>query len=97
MTAQSAPLAEPLRQVNSYGEKIMPSIDEINFHILKNEGKTKVLKPKEFPIEKLTAITQIADKPYLHLMRTVTVPEIRAFHRNFLSKTIQFRDKNMKN
>lgn len=67
---------------------MQPSIDEIKFRILKNEGKDRVLKPKEFPIEKLTAITIIADKPYLHLLRTITVPEIRSFHRHFLMKTI---------
>ena len=59
MTAQTAPLKEPTRQVNSYGERAIPSVDEINFMILKNEGKDKVLKPKEFPIDKLTAISEI--------------------------------------
>ena len=56
--------------------------------ILKKEGKDRVLKPKEFPIDKLTAISEIVDRPYLHLMRTIVVPEIKAFHRNFLLKTI---------
>ena len=79
MTAKTAPLQMPARPVNSWGEKVKPSIDNINFQILKNEGKDRVLKAKEFPIEKLTAVTQIEDKPYLHLMRTVTVPEIRSF------------------
>lgn len=30
----------------------------------------------------------------MHLMRSITVPEIRNFHQHFMQKTIRFRDKN---
>ena len=44
------------------------------------------------PIEKLTAVTLVSDRPYLHLMLAITNPEIRAFTHDFLSKTTKYVD-----
>jgi len=93
-TAYTAPLQEPTRPKNSWGTEIQPSINEINFRIMKQEGRDVVLKEKALPIDKMTAVTKFHDKPYLHLMRSVVNPEVRKFHQDFLQKTTRFIDKN---
>jgi len=84
MTAKTNALPEPERTLNACGVKHPPTINEINFQIMKNEGKDNVIKPKELPIEKLTAISHITNRPYFHLLRTVVIPEIRTFHKKFI-------------
>jgi len=39
MTAYTVPLQEPERKKNSYGQKYLPTIKEINFQMLKNSGQ----------------------------------------------------------
>lgn len=93
MTAKTDPLIEPERTVNECGVRHPPTINEIKFQIMKQEGKEQVMKPKELPLDKLTAISHIQMRPYFHLLRTVVIPEIRTFHKKFMLQTIQFRDK----
>ena len=93
-TAYTAPVIDPSRPINSWGTEIQPSLAEINFRIMKQEGRDVVLKQKALPIDKMTAITQFHDKPYLHLMRSVVCPEVRKFHQDFLQKTTRYVDKN---
>ena len=42
--------------------------------------------------EEMTAITRIADKPYLHLMRSIVVPELKEFLSDFNKKTAKYVD-----
>ena len=51
-----------------------------------------MIKEKQLPIEKLTAVTLLSDRPYLHLMLAITNPEIRAFTHDFLYKTTKYVD-----
>lgn len=51
-----------------------------------------MLKDKPLPIEKMTAVTIMSDRPYLHLMLSVTNPEIRSFTVAFLVKTTKYVD-----
>ena len=61
---------------------------------MKQEGRDAVLKHKTLPIDKMTAITRLHEKPYQLLMRTIVSPEVRRFHQDFLAKTSQYIDKN---
>ena len=51
-----------------------------------------MLKEKVLPVERLTAVTQFSDKPYMHLMLSVTNPEIRIFTQDFMQKTSKYCD-----
>lgn len=57
---------------------------------MQQEGKDVVLKEKPLPVERLTAVTLTTDRPYLHLMLSVTNPEIRSFTQDFLYKTTKY-------
>ena len=59
---------------------------------MQKEGRDLVLKEKQLPIEKLTAVTQFNDRPYISLMLSITNPEIRAFTHDFLQKTTKYID-----
>ena len=59
---------------------------------MQQEGRDVVIKEKQLPIEKLTAVTLLSDRPYLHLMLAITNPEIRAFTHDFLYKTTKYVD-----
>jgi hypothetical protein len=48
------------------------------------------------PLEDLTAQTQYKDRPYMHLMRSVVVPEVRRYIQNFLNDTVKFKDASLK-
>lgn len=48
------------------------------------------------PLEDLTAQTQFKDRPYMHLMRSITVPEVRRFIRDFINDTAKFKDRSAK-
>lgn len=50
------------------------------------------LKPNELPFDKLTAVSQIVQRPYLHLMKTIISPDIRILQQSFLQKTIKYTD-----
>jgi len=65
---------------------------DINFKLMQKEGKDNMLKNKPLPIERMTAVTIFNDRPYIHLMLSVTNPEIRAFTNDFLMKTTKFVD-----
>ena len=53
-TAYTAPVMEPVRPINSWGAEVQPSIAEINFKIMKNEGRDVVMKQKALPIDRMT-------------------------------------------
>ena len=48
------------------------------------------------PLEDLTAQTQFKERPYMHLMRSVIVPEVRRFINDFITDTIKFKDVSLK-
>jgi hypothetical protein len=50
------------------------------------------MKPRIMPNEELTAITRLADKPYMHLMRSIIVPELKQFVNDFILQTTKFHD-----
>jgi hypothetical protein len=56
------------------------------------EGKHELLKQKEVPYEKMTAMTQFTGRPYIHLMRAIVTPDIRAAHTAFMQQTTKFVD-----
>lgn len=56
-------------------------------------GKEQVLKEKPLPHEKLTAITVLEERPYLHLMLSFVLPEVRTFVHDFMRKTTRYVDK----
>ena len=72
--------------------ELAPPIKDINFKIMQEEGKEAMLKEKPLPIERMTAVTIFNDRPYIHLMLSVTSPEIRAFTLDFLMRTTKFVD-----
>ena len=91
-TAYTVPLVDRENPQNSFGVELPPPIKDINFKIMQKEGRDLVLKEKQLPIEKLTAVTQFKDRPYISLMLSVTNPEIRAFTHDFLQKTTKYID-----
>lgn len=91
-TAYTHPVVEPILPVNSFGVELAPPIKDINFKIMKEEGKEAMLKDKPMPIERMTAVTILSDRPYLHLMLSVTNPEIRIFTLAFLRRTTKYVD-----
>ena len=48
------------------------------------------------PREDLTAQTQFKDRPYMHLMRSITVSEVRRYIRDFVNETAKFKDTSAK-
>ena len=82
-TAFTAPVIDRTNPVNSFGVELPPPMKDINVKLLQKEGKDCIIKDKELPIEKLTAVTLFDDRPYLHLMLSVTNPEIRNFTHEF--------------
>ena len=48
------------------------------------------------PLEDLTAQTQFKDRPYMHLMRSITVSEVRRYIRDFVNETAKFKDTSAK-
>ena len=78
------PLVDRKNPVNSFGVELPPPIKDINFKLMQKEGRDALLKDKQLPIERLTAVTLFNDRPYLPLMLGICVPEIRAFTQDFL-------------
>ncbi len=89
-TAYTDPIPDRHNPINSFGVELPPPIKDINFKLMQAEGKDVILKDKQLPVERLTAVTLMGEKPYLHLMLSVTNPEIRAFTLDFLFKTIKY-------
>ena len=75
-----------------YGVELPPPMKDIKYKLLQKEGKDVILKEKQLPIDKLTAVTLFSDRPYIELMLSVTNPEIRLFTADFLAKTSKFVD-----
>ena len=86
------PIIDPKNPVNSFGVDLPPPIKDINFKINQAEGRDVILKEKQLPIERLTAVTLFDDRPYLSLMLSITNPEIRAFTQDFLQKSTKYID-----
>ena len=91
-TAYTVPIIDRKNPKNSFGVELSPPMRDINFKLMQKEGKDNMLKDKPLPIERMTAVTIFSDRPYLHLMLSVTNPEIRAFTNDFLMKTTKFVD-----
>jgi hypothetical protein len=85
----------PIKRYLQNGEPIGPTIKEINYAIMVNEGKAQtMLKDREVKYEKLTAETQFVARPYIHLMRSIVTPRIRSVHSQFMAATTKYIEKN---
>ena len=91
-TAYTAPVQGRRPQKNVNGVDLPPPIKDIKYNLLQKEGKDVILKDKVLPVERLTAVTLFSDRPYLHLMLSVTNPEIRNFTYDFMHKTSKYCD-----
>ena len=91
-TAYTAPVINKTNLKNAYGVDLPPPIKHINFKLMQKEGRDAVLKEKQLPIERMTAVTIFSDRPYLHLMLSVSNPEIRRFTNDFVQKTSKYVD-----
>ena len=89
-TAYTVPIPNRHNPINSFGVELPPPPKDINYKLMQQEGKDVVLKEKPLPVERLTAVTLTTDRPYLHLMLSVTNPEIRSFTQDFLYKTTKY-------
>ena len=93
-TAYTVPIIDKQNPINSFGVELPPPIKDINYKINQKEGRDVILKEKQLPIEKLTAVTLFNDRPYISLMLSITNPEIRAFTQDFMIKTTKYVDHN---
>lgn len=78
--------------INVYGIDLPPPVNAINFKLMQKEGKEAMLKEKQLPVERLTAVTLFSDRPYIHLMTSVCNPEVRYFTQDFMIKTSKYID-----
>ena len=65
---------------------------DIKFKLMQKEGKDAMLKEKQLPVERLTAVTLFSDKPYTPMMLSITNPEVRLFAQDFMYKTSKYVD-----
>ena len=64
-TAYTAPVIDRHNARNAYGVELPPPIKDIKYKLLQKEGKDVLLKEKQLPIDKLTAVTLFSDRPYI--------------------------------
>jgi hypothetical protein len=51
-----------------------------------------MVKPKEMPNEKLTAVTLTMDKPYTHLKNSIVFPPVRKIYDGYMKETLKYKD-----
>ena len=56
----------------------------------KPEAANIISKPRELPVEDLTAVTRFSDNGYSHLMRSVTDPKVRRYIATFMEATAKW-------
>jgi hypothetical protein len=44
----------------------------------------RMVKAKEVPNDRLTAVTQVKDRPYMHLKHSIIYPHIRKIYNNYM-------------
>jgi len=72
------------------GEKAPLTSKELAIRMSKPEVANIVQKPRELPVEELTAVTRFSDNGYSHLMRTVTEPKVRRYIAAFMDATAKW-------
>jgi hypothetical protein len=60
--------------------------------MVKRSMAPHMVKPKEVPNDRLTAVTIFKEKPYMHLKHSIIYPHIRKIYENYMKQTIKFRD-----